>query len=93
MIIEPSEGVVLVELAGNFGVVTMTEKSYDSLTSGKVIAVNPNDKGNAYLLGRTEYHRAYKDDCRIPNHDDPKLALIEVKDILGSSYESTDSQT
>ena len=75
--IKPSRGVVLVDLIPAFGDIPTVQKSHDSLTSGKVIAVNKYDEKD--LLGCTAFWRLYKDDARLPGN----LALIEIKDILG----------
>lgn len=92
MIISPSAGVVLVELApSNYGNFRLPEKTYDSITSGTVIAVPSDDEEHQAWVGRTAYWRAYKDDCRVPAEDGRKLALIEIKDILGTAYVSTDT--
>lgn len=87
--IEPAVGVVLVELANsNFGTISTVEKKFDSITSGKVIAVNEADKEKyGYLVGRTEHHREYKDDARVKLPDGHKGAFIEIKDILGTTQE------
>lgn len=86
MIVEPEPGVILVRLAtSEFGDVPVPEKAHDSMTHGTVVAINPENKDRAYLMGRTAYFRKYKDDARL--FEDNKLALIEIKDVLGTSYE------
>jgi hypothetical protein len=89
MIIEPSVGVTLVELASsNFGAVSTVEKKFDSITSGTVIAVHPDDKEKyGYLVGKIEHHREYKDDARVKGPNGEKYAFIEIKDILGTHTE------
>lgn len=85
--IEPMPGTVLVQLAeSEYGNIPVPVKSHDSLTWGQVVSVNEDDViACGFLRGRVAYWRKYKDDARIPN---TKLALIEIKDILGSSYDS-----
>ncbi len=84
--IEPMPGVILVELpASEFGDVPTIAKSHDSMTYGKVLAMHELDKEEQYLLGRVAYWRKYKDDARIPH---TQYALIEISDILGSSYDT-----
>lgn len=75
--IKPEQGIVVVEFPM---VLPTVVKDHDSLTYGKVIAVNEKDVDKAYLLGKTAYWRKYKDDARIDNDH----ALIEIKDIMGS---------
>jgi hypothetical protein len=94
MIIEPSDGVVLVELAAsNYGDFQLPEKSYDSISYGVIVAISPVPGLAKDWIGRTAYWRMYKDDCRLTDDNDRKLALIEIKDILGTSYASNDSAT
>lgn len=82
-IIEPSPQVILVKL--DVGTIPGPEKLHNTYTSGLVVAVNDQDKESlGYLVGRIAYWRGFKDDCRLPD----KMALIDLKDILGSSYES-----
>lgn len=86
MNIEPNIGVVLVKLAaGNFGGLPIPDK-YDSITSGTIIAIAEKDN-HTFKIGDIEFHRLFKDDCRIDGPNDEKFALIEVKDILGKKYE------
>lgn len=60
------------------------KKEHDSLTWGTVICVSLMDNERyGYLLGRTAHWRKYKDDARLGDN----LALIEIGDILGTSYE------
>lgn len=89
MIIEPNEGVVLVELpTSEWGNIPVPEKPHDSLTGGMIIAINPADSEKfGHWNGRMAHWRKYKDDARIKKN----LALIEIKDILGTSYESTET--
>lgn len=95
MNIEPQTGRVLVELAtSNYGDIPMPEKSYDSITSGKIITVNTEDIVAGFQVdwvGRTGYWRLYKDDCRVEGPNGEKLALIEVNDVMGLSGASQDS--
>lgn len=86
--IEPEVGILLIQLASSkYGAISTDKKNYkDEPTFGKVIAVNPDDETNKRFMGRTVYYRQFKDDCRT---GDDKLALIEVKDVMGSSDAST----
>lgn len=86
MVIEPQPEVLLIELAAsNHGDLPIGEQ-YNEITQGVVIKINPEDKEfHGKLLNRTVYFRQFKGDCQI-FHDKKKLALIELKDILGSSY-------
>lgn len=87
-------GTALVSLgASNFGDVPVPEKSHDTITWGTIIKLNKEDeKQYGYLLNREGYWRAYKDDAKIDPHvGQKKLCLIDIKDILGSSYEDTTS--
>jgi len=85
-IIEPMQGTVLVKLADSeFGAVRTPGKAYDTITWGTVIAINKNDSDHEYLLNREAYWRPWKDEARLPF--DKTLAHIEIKDILGTSYE------
>ena len=85
LVIEPMPDSVLVELNGTFGNVPVGEK-YDTVPSGKIIAVNKED-GEKYghLVGDTGYWNLFKDDCRIIGTK-PILAFIETKHILGTSH-------
>jgi hypothetical protein len=85
--IQPEVGTALVELSKSS--IPTPEKSYDSVMSGRIIALHPEDmKLKSYLLHRIGYWRQFKDDLRVSNNQ----ALIEIKDILGSSPdESTDT--
>jgi co-chaperonin GroES (HSP10) len=89
MIIEPMRGTVLVELGtSEWGDIPVPEKSHDSLTWGKVVAVNEDDKeAYGFLQNRNAHWRKYKDDARVDNN----YAFIEIKDILGTSYANTTS--
>lgn len=91
MIIEPFVGVVLVELpASNYGVIPMPSKSYDSITHGTVLAINPKDQDTwGHLVGRTVHYPTFKDDCKVKTDDKRNLQLIPIKDIYGSSYTET----
>jgi len=94
-VIEPSVGTVLVKLAvSEHGDIPVPEKNHDSITNGTILAVHPDDKEKyGDLVGRTGYWRLYKDDLRIDARvGAEKLCLIEIKDILGSSYEDTSSR-
>ena len=73
--ITPQPGVVLVSLAAsNYGnQVYLPEKSYDSITSGTILAINPEDKVT-FKVGDTEYHRLYKDDCRVKGDNGEKTS-------------------
>ncbi len=86
-ITEPSAGAILVRL--DSGAIPAPEKQHDTVTSGQVIAINPSD-ANVYAVwvGRDAHWRGYKDDCRLPN----KLALIEIKDVLGTTYDDDTAQ-
>jgi len=86
--IEPMAGTVLAKLStSEFGDIPVPEKQHDSMTWGKVLAVNGYDlEIYGYLEGRVAYWRKYKDDARIPGED--RLVFIEIKDILGTSYEA-----
>ncbi len=92
-IIEPTKGNILAKLStSEYGDIPVPEKDYDSITWGTVVATNEEDKEEyGYLLGRQAYWRRFKDDCRIA--DEKTLVLIEINDILGSSYESTDTSS
>lgn len=82
--IKPVEGVVVVKLpVSEFGDIPVAEKAHDSVTYGKVVAVNPVDSEAQQFMGTTVHFRKYKDDARIG-----ELCLIEIKDILGSSVET-----
>jgi len=86
--IKPALGIVLVELPNsNYGSVPFPEKSYDSVTYGTIVAVHPDDDQS--LLGKTEYHRLFKDDCRVKGDNGEKQALIEIADIMGTSDANT----
>lgn len=88
VMIEPRTGAVLVELAAsNYGAIPLPEKSYDSITSGKIIAVSDEVSIPPLkeMIGKTGYWRLYKDDCRVEGPNGEKQALIEIKDILGLS--------
>ena len=84
LVIEPMPDSVLVELNGTFGNVPVGEK-YDTVPSGKIIAVNKEDPEHAHLVGHTGYWNLFHDDCRIIGTK-PILAFIEIKHILGTSY-------
>jgi len=88
MIVEPSVGTVLVELAAsNFGAVSTVEKKFDSITSGTIIAVNDADKDKYGIwIGRTGHWEEYKDSCRLKLSTGEKGALIQIKDVAGTSY-------
>ena len=89
MIIEPTKGTVLVELGtSEWGDIPVPEKAHDSLTWGKVVAVNESEtKEYGWMVGRNAHWRKYKDDARV----DRTSCFIEIKDILGTSYENTAS--
>lgn len=92
-IIEPEKGVVLVKLGvSEYGDIPVPPKDHDSLTWGEVVSINKEDRDDySYLLGRRAHWRKYKDDLRIDAKvGDSILCLIEIKDILGTSYD-TDS--
>lgn len=94
MTIQPTSGVVLVELAAsNFGeLIPLPEKNFDSITHGTILAVgSPQDFAD--WVGCTAFWRQYKDDCRVDDGSGRKLALIEAKDILGVTDASTDTPT
>lgn len=88
-VIEPEQGRVLVKLAvSEYGAIPVPEKTYDSVTSGLIISINPKDSDYSYLLGRKGYWRLYKDELRVgtlPTGE--KLALILISDIDGTSQE------
>ena len=84
LVIEPMQSSVLVELIGTYGNVPVGEK-YDTVPSGKIIAVNKEDPEHAHLVGHTGYWNLFKDDCRIIGTK-PILAFIETKHILGTSH-------
>lgn len=67
------------------GDIPKIEKSHDTSTCGIVVGVNPDLELPNRLLGRMVYYRAYKDDARVGKD----LALIEIKDILGVSDDTT----
>lgn len=84
--IQPEPGNVVVKLpVSEYGDIPVPEKQHDSLTWGTVVAISEADKDKAYLMGRTAYWRKYKDDARLGDN----LCLIEIKDIMGSSFENT----
>lgn len=88
------KGVILAKLStSEYGDIPVPEKDYDSITWGTVLAVHPEDETQyGYLLGRQAHWRKYKDDARIAG--EKTLVLIEIKDILGSSYdERTDTSS
>lgn len=89
MTIKPSEGVILVELAAsNFGAVSAVEKSFDSITSGTILAMNDADKEQyGEWIGLIGHWRQYKDDCRVKLPNGAKGALINITDVLGTSYQ------
>jgi len=90
MTIAPMEGTVLVQLStSEFGDIPVPEKQHDSMTWGKVIGVNPADDKYVFLLNKTAYWRKYKDDARVPGEQ--KLVFIEIKDILGVSFEQEEN--
>lgn len=84
-VIEPAVGTVLVRLSK--GSIPTPEKSYDSVTNGEIIAVNPSDEQNAYLIGRTGYWAQFKDEVRVGDN----MAFILVTDIRGTTYERPDT--
>jgi hypothetical protein len=89
MTIEPEPGVVLVQLPeSEHGNLPSVRKEHDSLTWGTVLAINEDDKDKAYLVGRNIHWRKYRDDARVGKN----MALIEIGDILGTSFESTASK-
>lgn len=84
---EPFLGVVLAEIPLSDSGTATVEKSYTSLSWAVVIKLHPDDvEKYGYLLNRRIHFRLYKDDCRVKNNN-KREALIEIKDILGSSYE------
>lgn len=87
IIIEPEPGNVLVQLPeSEHGDLPVVKKEHDSLTWGTVIFVNVTDSEHyGYLLGRVAHWRKYKDDARLGGN----LALIEIRDILGTSYDTS----
>lgn len=83
--IKPVKGVVVVKLPlSEFGDIPVPEKAHDSVTYGEVVSINPKDTDAKEFMGTTVHFRKYKDDARIG-----ELCLIEIKDILGSSVETT----
>lgn len=88
-VITPEQGRVLVKLdTSEYGEVPVPEKTYDSVTSGTILAINENDVDYQYLVGRKGYWRLYKDDLRVAKlPTGEKLALILIKDIDGTSEE------
>jgi hypothetical protein len=79
---EPQVDTVLVKLA--VGDIPAPEKQHDTYTSGKIVAVNKLEFEEwQSRIGQTAHWIGYKDDCRLPN----KMAFIQMKDILGFSYE------
>lgn len=77
-------GTVLCRAESEFDNIPVPEKDYDSMTWGTILAVNKNDEADyGFLVGRQAHWRKFKDDCRVGKND----VLIEIKDILGSSYE------
>lgn len=89
-VIEPEEGRVLVRLeTSEYGAIPVPEKTYDSVTSGTILSINPKDKDKEYLVGRKGYWKLYMDDLRVgtlPTGE--KLALILISNIEGTSRES-----
>lgn len=73
----PEPGIALVKLIPRYGGIKAPEKSYDSLQSGTIISVHPDDSKN-YLVGTIGHWRQFKDDLRLPDGH----ALIELKDIF-----------
>jgi hypothetical protein len=88
--IEPTKGSVLVSLPpSDYGDVVLTEKAYDSVTNGEILSVAKEDEEKiGHWVGRIGYWHKFRDDARITGTADTrKMALVEVKDILGTSYE------
>jgi co-chaperonin GroES (HSP10) len=91
-ILEPESGSVLVELGiSEFGNIPVPEKQHDSMTWGKVIAVNEMDTDKEYLIGRIAFWRKYKDDARVPDAiaEGKRYVWIQIEDILGTAYEGS----
>jgi len=88
-VITPEQGRVLVKLdTSEYGEVPVPEKTYDSVTSGTILAINESDTDHQYLVGRRGYWRLYKDELRVAKLDTgEKLALILINDIEGTSEE------
>ncbi|MDE1829390.1 MAG: hypothetical protein KGI25_03605 [Thaumarchaeota archaeon] len=93
-ILEPMQGSVLVELGiSEFGDIPVPTKDHDSMTWGRVIAVNEEDKDFEFLIDRIAFWRKYKDDARVPDTiaEGKRYVWIEIKDILGTANEITTS--
>jgi hypothetical protein len=74
----PEPGIALVELIQRYGGIKAPEKSYDSLMSGIILALNEVDADKKYMIDRIGHWRQFKDDLRLTDG----LALIELKDIF-----------
>lgn len=89
-VIEPVKGRILVKLgASEYGNIPVPEKTYDSVTSGEIIKINPEDEhdyGN--WVGRTGHWKQFKDDLRVATlPTGEKLAIILISDVDGTSHE------
>lgn len=80
----PQPGNALVRLIPDYGAIKVPTKSYDSIMRGKILAINEKDSDDyIHLIGKVGHWRQFKDDLRL----DDEHALIELKDILGTSEE------
>lgn len=95
--LEPSIGYVLVKLANsNFGSVSTVEKKFDSITSGKILAVYPRETDDeaklSFWIGRMGYWEDYKDSCRVKLPDGSKGAFIKIDDVAGVQHGTDDKK-
>lgn len=84
------KGRVLVKLGtSEYGDIPVPPKDYDSITYGEIVGVCPEEKAEyGYLVGRTGHWRRYLDDMRVAVIDGGEsLALIDIKDIMGTSHD------
>jgi len=89
-VIEPAKGRVLVKLgASAYGEIPVPPKDYDSITYGLIVKVSEEDeKEYGNWVKKIGYWRKYKDDMRVEVIEGgDSLALIDIIDIMGTSYE------
>ncbi len=88
-VIEPTKGRILVKLdASKYGNVPVPEKTYDTVNSGEVVKIHPDDlKEYQDWIGKAVFFRDYMDDLRVAVlADGEKLALIKIDNVEGTSY-------
>lgn len=77
--LQPLEGRVLVELMNIYSNISVSEKKYDSKTSGVVLKVADDDKDHAFLVGKKIYWRQYNEGETLYE----KYAFVKLEDIDG----------